>query len=343
MHIKRLEEYSFSHGLHRDNSTGKFLPLQPHKVGRPLTHEEMDYNMLYMEQTLGGYKIFGSNADTTLSEDDLDKSLILHRITPASEDYARYTSDGYFSDNEFIWIPDCCGDGSGGGSAQPCNINVTASSNGQASSGLDDAEIIVFVTGLQGAPSFSINGDVVTPNSVNGTQYIFAGYGAGTYTIIVTDTGISDYVCNDTATITITEEVDNCAGFALTLTAQNSGADEDPAVCELEGLTVLQYTSSVEFGASNGTATLEVSGSYTGPLSWIIRKDGVTQSITPTENTSTLFSLSGLSAGDWTIFVIDTAVPGGTCDEFAAFTIDSGGDPCVDFAITLTSQNSGQE
>ena len=76
MDIKRIEEYNFSHGLHRDNPTGKFYSLQPHTLGRPLTHEEMDYNMLYMEQTLGGYKIFGSNADTSLSDADVDKSLV---------------------------------------------------------------------------------------------------------------------------------------------------------------------------------------------------------------------------------------------------------------------------
>lgn len=341
MHIKRVEEYSFSHGLHRDNPTGKFLPLQPHQFGRPLTHEEMDYNMRYMEQTLGGYKIFGSNQDTTLSNDDIDKSLVLHRITPQSEDYARYTADGYFVDNELIWIPSCCGDSDSG---QPCTIGVTALSSGQASQGVDDANIIVFVTGLQGAPSFSINGIAATPSTVNGNQYTFNGYGAGTYSIIVVDTGVTDYICDANATVVITEEVNECAGFAVSLQSQNSGSDEDPAICELESLTVLSHTQLVPFGDSTGSAVLQLNGAWTGPLIWSISLDGQIQnSIQPQVVSGNTFNLNGLTAGDWTIFVIDEAIPGSTCNKFASFTIDEEGDPCSGFDIDLQVQNSGSD
>jgi len=342
MHIKRVEEYSFSHGLHRDNPTGKFFPLQPHQFGRPLTHEEMDYNMRYMEQTLGGYKIFGSNQDTTLSEDDIDKSLILHRITPQSEDYARYIADGYFSDNELIWIPSCCGEIDSG---QPCTIGVTALPSGQASQGVDDANIIVFVTGLQGAPSFSINGIAATPSAVNGNQYTFNGYGAGTYSIIVVDTGVTDYVCDANATVVITEEINDCEGFAVSLQVQNSGSDEDPAICELDSLVVLSHTQQVPFGDSTGSAVLQLNGSWTGPLIWSISLGGQIQTnIQPQQVGSTNnFNLSGLGAGDWAIFVIDFAIPGSTCNKFASFTIDEEENPCSGFGVTLQSQNSGSD
>jgi hypothetical protein len=341
MDIKRIEEYNFSHGLHRDNPTGKFYSLQPHTLGRPLTHEEMDYNMLYMEQTLGGYKIFGSNADTSLSDADVDKSLVLHRITPQSEDYARYIADGYFSDNELIWIPSCCGDSDSG---QPCTIGVTALVSGQASQGADDANIIVFVTGLQGAPSFSINGIAATPSAVNGNQYTFNGYGAGTYSIIVVDTGVTDYVCDANATVVITEEINDCEGFAVSLQVQNSGSDEELPTCELESLTVLSYTQQVPFGDSTGSAVLQLNGSWTGPLIWSISLDGQIQSnIQPQTVSSNTFNLSGLSAGNWTIFVIDSAIPGNTCNEFTSFIIDEEGDPCSGFGVTLQSQNSGSD
>jgi len=341
MHIKRLEEYNFSHGLHRDNPTGKFLPLQPHQFGRPLTHEEMDYNMRYMEQSLGGYKIFGSNADTSLSEADIDKSLVLHRITPQSEDYARYIADGYFSDNELIWIPSCCGDSDSG---QPCTIGITALVSGQASQGADDANIIVFVTGLQGAPSFSVNGIVATPTSVNGNQYTFNGYGAGTYSIIVVDTGVTDYVCDANATVVITEEINECDGFAVSLQSQNSGSDEELPICELESLQVLSHTQQVPFGDSTGSAVLQVNGPWTGPLIWSISLDGQIQSnIQPQAVSSSTFNLSGLAAGDWTIFVVDSAVPGNTCNEFTSFTIYEEGDPCSGFDIDLQVQNSGSD
>lgn len=343
MDIKRIEEYNFSHGLHRDNPTGKFYSLQPHTLGRPLTHEEMDYNMLYMEQTLGGYKIFGSNQDTTLSEEDIDKSLVLHRITPQSEDYARYIANGYFVDNELIWIPSCCGDSNSG---QPCTIGVTALPSGQASQGVDDANIIVFVTGLQGAPSFSINGIAATPSAVNGNQYTFNGYGAGTYSIIVIDTGVTDYICDANATVVITEEVDQCAGFAVSLQSQDSGSEEDPAICELESLIPLSWTQQVPFGESTGSAVLQLNGAWTGPLVWSISLDGQIQSnIQPQQIGSTNnFNLSGLAAGNWTIFAIDSAILGNTpCAKFTSVYIGEEADPCSGFGVTLQSQNSGSD
>ena len=107
-HIHHLEEYQFSHGLHRVLTTGKYVALHPHLLGRPLTHEEMDYNLVYTEQTLAGFRIFGSNQDISLSDDDLGKSLLFHKIASSDADFARYTSAGY-TEGQYIWIPDCCG------------------------------------------------------------------------------------------------------------------------------------------------------------------------------------------------------------------------------------------
>jgi hypothetical protein len=89
-------------------SSGKYIALHPHFLGRPLTHEEMDFNLLYAEQTLAGFRIFGSNADLTLSDDDLGKSLLFHKIASNDADFARYTAAGY-TEGQYIWIPDCCG------------------------------------------------------------------------------------------------------------------------------------------------------------------------------------------------------------------------------------------
>ena len=107
-HIHSIEEYQFSHGAHRVASTGKYLVLHPHFLGRPLTHDEMDYNLVYAEQTLAGFRIFGSNADLTLSDDDLGLSLLFHKISTSDIDFARYAAAGY-SEGQYIWIPDCCG------------------------------------------------------------------------------------------------------------------------------------------------------------------------------------------------------------------------------------------
>ena len=107
-HTHSIEDYQFTHGLHRIMSSGKYIALHPHFLGRPLTHEEMDFNLLYAEQTLAGFRIFGSNVDLTLSDDDLGKSLVFHKIASNDDDFARYTAAGY-TEGQYIWIPDCCG------------------------------------------------------------------------------------------------------------------------------------------------------------------------------------------------------------------------------------------
>jgi hypothetical protein len=75
MHLyDRIEEYSFSHNSHFDAATGQYSLLLPHDLNRPLTHDEMDYNLLYHKQTHLGYKIFGSGVDQTLDfTEDVDK------------------------------------------------------------------------------------------------------------------------------------------------------------------------------------------------------------------------------------------------------------------------------
>ena len=107
-HTHSIEDYQFTHGHHRIMSSGKYIALHPHFLGRRLTHEEMDFNLLYAEQTLAGFRIFGSNADLTLSDDDLGKSLLFHKIASNDADFARYTAAGY-TEGQYIWIPDCCG------------------------------------------------------------------------------------------------------------------------------------------------------------------------------------------------------------------------------------------
>ena len=51
MHITKIEEFSFSHGEHFNTTTGEYHSLNPHTLGRPLTHTEMDYNLIYQKQT----------------------------------------------------------------------------------------------------------------------------------------------------------------------------------------------------------------------------------------------------------------------------------------------------
>lgn len=106
MHLyDAIEEYNFDHGKHFDNVTGQYDLLMPHELGRPLTHEEMDYNFLYQKQTMNGFRIFGSGTNLRLNDDDRDKVLKFHKIDPADEFYADYTAAGYVTD-QYIWIPE---------------------------------------------------------------------------------------------------------------------------------------------------------------------------------------------------------------------------------------------
>ena len=106
MHLyDAIEEYIFDHGKHFDSVTGQYDLLMPHELGRPLTHEEMDYNFLYQKQTMNGFRIFGSGTNLRLNDDDKDKVLKFHKIDPADEFYADYTAAGYVTD-QYIWIPE---------------------------------------------------------------------------------------------------------------------------------------------------------------------------------------------------------------------------------------------
>ena len=106
MHLyDAIEEYNFEHGKHFDAVTGQYDLLMPHDLGRPLTHEEMDYNFLYQKQTMNGFRIFGSGVNYRLNTDDTDKVLKFHQIDPLDDNYNLYTAAGYVT-GQWIWIPE---------------------------------------------------------------------------------------------------------------------------------------------------------------------------------------------------------------------------------------------
>lgn len=110
MHFENIEDYDFDHGLEFNTQSGEYHSLNPHDLGRPLSHEEMDYNLMYQKQTLNGWRIAGSNADLTLNLDDLGKVLAFHKVAvdavndPDNLMYNRHIAAGLF-DGQLIWIP----------------------------------------------------------------------------------------------------------------------------------------------------------------------------------------------------------------------------------------------
>ena len=101
MHSGNIENYNFIHGLHRNLINGKWFPLHPHDLARALTHDEMDYNLLYSQQTVAGWRIMGQNLDLTISDNELQKSLIFWKISATDLDYDRYVAAGYTEVNMF--------------------------------------------------------------------------------------------------------------------------------------------------------------------------------------------------------------------------------------------------
>ena len=110
MHFDKIEDYNFDHGLEFNTQSGEYHSLNPHDLGRPLSHEEMDYNLMYQKQTLNGWRIAGSNDDLTLNNSDLGKVLAYHKVAvdavddPSNVMYDRHIAAGLF-DGQYIWIP----------------------------------------------------------------------------------------------------------------------------------------------------------------------------------------------------------------------------------------------
>ena len=110
MYFDKIEDYDFDHGLSFNTQTGEYYSLNPHDLARPLSHEEMDYNLMYQKQTLNGWRIAGSNADLTLNATDLGKVLAFHKVEvntfddPGNVMYDRHIAAGLF-DGQLVWIP----------------------------------------------------------------------------------------------------------------------------------------------------------------------------------------------------------------------------------------------
>jgi hypothetical protein len=106
-------------------SNGGKLPLERKVLKRPLSHEEMDYNMRLINNIVDDYPILGSGTEGELTSADLNKALILTEI-----------------EGNWFWVP---GEASGGGGG-------TGAQGAQGAQGVDGAKGDPGVQGAQGAP-----------------------------------------------------------------------------------------------------------------------------------------------------------------------------------------------
>ena len=302
MHLyDAIEEYNFTHGKHFDTATGQYDLLMPHDLGRPLTHEEMDYNFLYQKQTMNGFRIFGSGTNYKLSATDLNKVLKFHQITPADVDYAIYTGAGYV-DNQFIWIPVEMA-----AAAQPAYVTLTANPTTINETGNSTVTFTLNVVNVD--DNTTVDWSIATGSGI--TAGDFVGGLTGTATIN-----------SNQATWTVQAAADNFTegpeSFTLTLASTDSAGND----------TTTQTGNAL-------SATVAISDTSITPVyNSISSANSVNEgaSITFTVNTSNFFQAA---TADW---LVDFANSTATSADFTGATsgtvnLDSNGDGTFSVAI----------
>ena len=136
------------------DENGQFNPQYPGDLGRPLTHDEMDYNLDLIGQIIKGYAVMGTgpNGDIDLT-DDVEKTLKLHQV---AADDSNLLENGA-KVGEYVWIPtisDNTGDqgpqGPQGIAGPQGNIGVQGSLGPQGAAGQDGSQGSIGDQGLKG-------------------------------------------------------------------------------------------------------------------------------------------------------------------------------------------------
>ena len=311
MHLyDAIEEYNFTHGKHFDSATGQYDLLMPHDLGRPLTHEEMDYNFLYQKQTMNGFRIFGSGANYKLNVDDLDKVLKFHKISPSDEDYAIYTGAGYV-DDQYIWIPVEMA-----AAAQPAYVTLTANPTTINETGNSTVTYTLNVVNVD--DNTTVDWSIATGSGI--TAGDFVGGLTGTATIN-----------SNQATWTVQAAADNFTegleSFTLTLASTDSAGND----------TTTQTGNALS--ATVAIADTSVTPTYNSISSANSVNEGA--SITFTVNTSNFFQTA---TADW---LVDFANSTATSADFTGATtgtvnLDANGDGTFSVAIASDLINDNE-
>ena len=318
MHLyDAIEEYNFTHGKHFDSATGQYDLLMPHDLGRPLTHEEMDYNFLYQKQTMNGFRIFGSGANYKLNADDLDKVLKFHKISPSDEDYAIYTGAGYV-DDQYIWIPVEMA-----AAAQPAYVTLTANPTTINETGNSTVTYTLNVVNVEDGTT--IDWSIATGSGITANDFV--GGLTGTATIN-----------GNTATWTVQAAADNFTegleSFTLTLATTDSAGNDTTTMSQDP-----QGNGGVPLSATVAIADT----SYTPQYNSISSANSVNEgaSITFTVNTSYFFQAA---TADW---LVDFANSTATSADFTGATsgtvnLDANGDGTFSVAIASDLINDNE-
>lgn len=257
MHLyDAIEEYNFTHGKHFDDTTGQYDLLMPHDLGRPLTHEEMDYNFLYQKQTMNGFRIFGSGTNYKLNIDDIEKVLKFHKIQPSDEDYSKYIAAGYV-DDQYIWIPVEMQ-----AAAQP--TYVTLVSNPATIGEISNNIVTYTLTTVNVEDGTTIDWSIATGSGITANDFV--GGLTGTVTINTntatwTVQAAADHVTEGTESFTLTLASTDSASNDTTTMSQDANGNGGVALSATTSISdtslTPQYNSISGVGSmAEGTSTL---------------------------------------------------------------------------------------
>ena len=283
MHLfDAIEEYNFDHEKHFDTVTGQYDLLMPHDLGRPLTHEEMDYNFLYQKQTMNGFRIFGSGVNLRLNTDDTDKVLKFHQIDPLDDNYNDYTAAGYVT-GQWIWIPE--------------EVNVVVVSyislvaNPTTINETNNNTTTFTLTTLNATDGTTVNWSIATGGGITANDFI-GGSLTGTATIT-----------NNTATWNVAAAADNFTElnetFTLTLASIDSQGNDTTTLNAGNPLsanvTIVNSSSTPAYVTLTGSSNSVAEG---GSITYTVNTVNFFQAATATWGID--FTQSAANAADFT-------------------------------------------
>ena len=324
MHLyDAIEEYNFDHEKHFDTVTGQYDLLMPHDLGRPLTHEEMDYNFLYQKQTMNGFRIFGSGVNLRLNTDDTDKVLKFHQIDPLDDNYNDYTAAGYVT-GQWIWIPE--------------EVNVVVVSyislvaNPTTINETNNNTTTFTLTTLNATDGTTVNWSIATGNGITANDFI-GGSLTGTATIT-----------NNTATWNVAAAADNFTElnetFTLTLASIDSQGNDTTTLNAGNPLsadvTIVDTSSTPAYVSLAGNVNSVAEG---GSITYTVNTQNFFQAATATWGID--FTQSAANAADFTASTGTVNIDANGNGTFTITTVsDFNVEPNENFVVRLVGNDS---
>ena len=147
---KKINDYIFTGNINR-GPNGEYLPLKKEDLGRPLTHDEMDYNLTLAGEIIKQFEVRGNGTDNEIAmPGDIGKTLVLRK-------------DG---NDDYFWALEVVQSGGGGG---------TGSQGAQGATGFQGAAGANGAIGAQGATGAA---GTSGKNGANGAQGAMGAQGA---------------------------------------------------------------------------------------------------------------------------------------------------------------------